>query len=197
MKSTKLLTLLSIGIASWMHSCIEKKKNTDKGEVTAEACKAKQMKFDTKTKKCTPPDQAFCSGLNPPLGFKESPPTCIAKDGTGNGTGGTGSTADAGINIKWDGVRNPLQTSSPGAIVPRQAGTVSVAPTNKHNHQFEIRIWVATGSNCEISTNPPSNSTIPVLAGAPTGTKECKVIVLANNRTTNAHDIEPITIKFN
>lgn len=194
MKSTKLLTLLSIGIASWTHSCIEKKKTNEK-EVTAATCKDKQMKFDETNKKCVSPDEAFCSGLN--LGFKESPPTCIAKDGTGTdtGTGGNGSTADAGITIDWDeaGTKPPTTASS----VTNLAGKILLKP-QPLNTPFEIRIWVK-GSNCTIETSPPnpSEGSIEVKAGAPTGTKECKMVVLANNLKTNTHAVKDITIEFN
>lgn len=189
MKSAKLLTILFIGIIGWMHSCIEKKKTTDE-EVTAEKCKEKKMKFNETDKKCVAPDVAFCQGLG--LGFKESPPECIAKSGTGSETD-SGSNIDTSIRIAWDPVSNPLAA---GGVIDT-VGRISLTTAEKD--PYDVRIWVAKNSNCTIGTPYPADaqSKIIIDAKAQLGTKECKFKVLSVNRKTNKYFIsEEFTIGF-
>lgn len=191
MKSTKLLTILSIGIASWTHSCVKKKETGDK-TVTAESCKDQRMKFNETTKKCIPPDAAFCSGLS--LGFRESPPQCIA--GTGTGVNPVTTQKDSDIAFAW---QNADDLPTAVASVHNRVGRVTVTTTNKKD-PYDIRLWQASNSSCTLSTTPPeleSGGSIHVNAAAPAGTKECKIKILAVNRQTNKYRVsEEFTIKF-
>ena len=192
MKSTKLLTILSIGIASWMHSCIEKKKTTDDKEVTAADCEKEKMKFNETDKKCVAPDEAFCRGLS--LGFKASPPTCIAENGTGGGTGTSGSHIDTSVKYRWDGEKDPLNAVG----VPTLAGKFFLQPDSNNKDPYSIRIWVAKGSNCSITTPPHDSNSQEIHAAAPAGTKECKIKFLAVNRKTKNYMVsKEYTIRFN
>lgn len=192
MKSTKLLTILSIGVASWMHSCIEKKKTSGK-ELTAADCKEKKMKFNETDKKCVAPDEAFCSGLS--LGFKASPPTCIAKDGTGGNTG-TSSHVDNSVKFRWEAATDPL--TAVGLEVPNLAGQIFLQPDSNNKDPYSIRIWIAKGSNCLITTPRHDSNSQQIHAAAPVGTKECKIKFLAVNRKTKQYMIsKEHTIKFN
>lgn len=189
MKSTKLLTILSIGIASWMHSCIEKKKTSDK-EVTAEACKKKQMKFNETDKKCVAPDEAFCSGLS--LGFQKSPAACIAKNGTG-GTDTGGSNIDTNVDLKFDPSGNALT-----ATVGGTAGHISLQPKANNTDRYIMKIWVAKDSNCTIESLPHNSNSIPIRASAPAGTKECKIKFLAINHDKKKYNVsKEYIIEFN